>query len=527
VGGQGWQPLAIVTTSLLVITTAAVKAWRGKRPEWLLDALLGISTAAITLLVVADPTAGISVVTFAFAWVSMLTFYYLSAGRASLQLAWMAFAYGIGLQAAGRFDMVIWLGPLASLWAVASFVGLAKIRTDVLIGYLSDAATRDPLTALFNRRGFENKFHDFIAEADKTSGELSVLMGDVDYFKRVNDDFGHDVGDQVLCEVAMLLLISVEDDAIVARVGGEEFAVLLPGVDSAGARKIAEDLRSEIQNAFLAREEGVTMSFGVVSRTSENETVDHLIRTGSRALYAAKEMGRNRSVTYSDEVQSVLTRANIRREEQSRTHLATLLTLAEALDLRDESTAAHSNTVASYAEWMAIELGLEASLVERLRLAGMLHDIGKIGVPDSVLLKPGKLDANEWAQMRAHPEIGARLLNHAEYADIRGWVLAHHERPDGRGYPFGLSGDAIPLGARILSVADAYEAMTADRVYRKSLGHEVARQELHACTGTQFDADVVAAFLRVLEIQGIGMAPVTVDAEYPPLPTSEDEDLAA
>jgi putative nucleotidyltransferase with HDIG domain len=172
--------------------------------------------------------------------------------------------------------------------------------------------------------------------------------------------------------------------------------------------------------------------------------------------------------------------------------------LAETLDLRDVSTARHSHTVGRYAEEIARAIGLPGDRVERIRAAGVLHDIGKLGVADAVLQKPGPLNDDEWADMRRHPELGARILDHANLRDISGWVLAHHERLDGRGYPHGLAGEAIPLEARILAVADGYEAMTADRPYRAGLGHDAARDELRACSGTQFDALVVDAFMDVL-----------------------------
>src|SRR3954470_22373873 len=172
--------------------------------------------------------------------------------------------------------------------------------------------------------------------------------------------------------------------------------------------------------------------------------------------------------------------------------------LAETLDLRDVSTARHSQTVGRYAEGIARALDLSEERVQRIRAAGVLHDVGKLGIADAVLQKPGPLTDEEWADMRRHPELGARILEHANLRDISGWVLAHHERVDGRGYPHGLAGDAIPLEARILAVADAYEAMTADRAYRPALGHDAAQAELLACAGTQFDERVVDAFMKVL-----------------------------
>jgi putative nucleotidyltransferase with HDIG domain len=201
-------------------------------------------------------------------------------------------------------------------------------------------------------------------------------------------------------------------------------------------------------------------------------------------------------------VQGILAIGNQNGSDRDHAHLATVLNLAEALDMRDTGTARHSQTVGRYCELMARELGLPAEQVERVRVAGVLHDIGKIGVPDAILRKPGPLDEDEYEQMKKHPEIGARILGGSGLNDIRSWILAHHERPDGRGYPSRLADADIPLEAKILAVADAYEAMTSDRVYRKSIGVRAAREQLEECSGSQFDPEVVAAFLRVLDRTG-------------------------
>ena len=182
----------------------------------------------------------------------------------------------------------------------------------------------------------------------------------------------------------------------------------------------------------------------------------------------------------------------------TRTMTATLVSLAEALDLRDTGTADHSRTVGGYCALIAAQLGLPADRVRRIEIAGVLHDIGKIGLPDAILQKPGPLGKAELAEIRTHPEIGAQILSGRGLEDLRDWVLAHHERPDGKGYPRGLSDADIPLEAKILAVADAYEAMTADRVYRAGIEERAARAELLRCSGEQFDARVVAAFLAVL-----------------------------
>lgn len=194
---------------------------------------------------------------------------------------------------------------------------------------------------------------------------------------------------------------------------------------------------------------------------------------------------------------AIVRRSRDRTEQRAR--ITATVGLARALDLRDQYTAEHSDTVSRYAAAMARELGLEGWRVERIRLAGLLHDVGKIGIPDAVLLKPSGLTDEEWDLMRRHPEMGAQMLDSRALRDIRRWVLAHHERPDGRGYPAGLSGEAIPLEARILAVADAFEAMTANRVYRAGMPVEAAVAELNRCSGTQFDPRVVDAFVAALD----------------------------
>jgi len=214
-------------------------------------------------------------------------------------------------------------------------------------------------------------------------------------------------------------------------------------------------------------------------------------------MYLAKRLGRDRSVIYSTEVSHSLVSQTIDTPPKIE-HVPAVLILAETLDLRDTGTALHSQTVGRYAEMIAGALGLAEERVNRIRLAGLLHDIGKIGVPDPILRKPAALDEDESEEMRKHPELGARILAGANLEDVSQWVLAHHERPDGTGYPMGLSGEEIPLEAKILAVADAFEAMTAERVYSPPIPVPVAVGELERCAGAQFDADIVETFIACL-----------------------------
>ena len=250
-----------------------------------------------------------------------------------------------------------------------------------------------------------------------------------------------------------------------------------------------------MKEAFAEELVPITFSFGIAGYPHHGTDIDALLGAADRALYTAKELGRDRTVIYSAEIAAV----GMRPGGGGEMHLTTLLSLAEALDLRDTGTADHCQTVGRHAELTARELGLHSFQVERVRLAGVLHDIGKIGLSDTILRKAGPLSDEEWTEMRRHPEIGARILAASEFDDIREWVLSHHERPDGRGYPRGLRDEEIPLEAKILAVADAYEAMTSDRVYRAAIGRDAARAELRRGAGGQFDVRVVQAFLAVVD----------------------------
>jgi putative nucleotidyltransferase with HDIG domain len=203
-------------------------------------------------------------------------------------------------------------------------------------------------------------------------------------------------------------------------------------------------------------------------------------------------------VISSAEVPGILARPT-RGSDDAHVELATLLSLAEALDVRDTGNTTHCHRVARFAELVARELGLPPESVERIRLAGILHDVGRVGVPDSLMRKSGPLSEDEWARVRSHPEIGARMVETTDFEDIRAWILFHHERPDGRGYPEGRDAARdVPLEARIIGVADAYEAMTSERPYRQALDPDEAAEELRRGAGRQFDEQVVEALLRVV-----------------------------
>jgi diguanylate cyclase (GGDEF)-like protein/putative nucleotidyltransferase with HDIG domain len=387
--------------------------------------------------------------------------------------------------------------PSVCALVLAGFALHQRRRIGALRARIADSSRTDPLTGLFNRRAFEELLEMELERAARGGNPLSVIVGDIDGFRAVNERHGHAAGDLVLQAVAQNALKWKRRIDLAARIGGEEFALLLPETDERGAFIVAERLRRATHRGVVGGAPGVTFSFGVATARSHATDGVGVLRAADGATAVAKELGGDRTVIYSDEVARMVAETGGHAGEELQ--LATVIALAEALDIRDTGTGQHSHTVGRYSELMARELGFDEERVERVRLAGVLHDIGKIGISDRVLSKPGPLDADEWQEMRTHPEIGARLLSRAEFEDLRAWILAHHERPDGLGYPHKLSGDEIPLEARILAVADAYEAMTANRCYRPALGEGAARAELEGGAGTQFDARVVAAFLRALD----------------------------
>ncbi len=286
-----------------------------------------------------------------------------------------------------------------------------------------------------------------------------------------------------------------------ACTGDSSFALALPDTDESGALVLAERLRGAIAKAFSEPPQP-SVCFGIASFPRHGRSPDALLGAASRAVQAARAVGGDRTLIEGVETLSAIVCVG-NGDAASDQRLEILLALAETVDIRDQGIGGHSQTVGRHAEQIARELGFPVKTADRVRLAGMLHDVGKVGVPGAVLRKPGPLDEAEREQVRKHAEIGARLIDDPQFADVREWVLAHQERPDGHGYPHGLKADEIPLEARILAVADAYESMTSVRPYRAAMTHESAQAILSACAGTEFDKRVVAAFMRVLEREGL------------------------
>ena len=445
-----------------------------------------------------------------YVWLGVLAFYFLSRWQAAIMVALMGGAYAGVLHTVPNIQAhQRWLTTMGITVIAGMLISFVRDRVQELVTRLTDAARTDPLTGLLNRRALEELFELELERSGRTGRPLSVIVGDLDRFKIVNDRLGHQHGDQTLQALAGELGRWKRRIDMVARVGGEEFALLLPETDERGAFLVAERLRRATKRLFADGPFQLTISFGVASFPDHGDDAEGLLRAADQALYAAKNMGRDRSVIFSPEISRMLSEPN-GNGSFDELRLATVLSVAEALDIRDTGNVNHSQAVGRYAHMAAEELGLDPDRAERVRLAGLLHDVGKIGVSEAMLIKPGPLDEEEWAEMRTHPEIAGRLLAGTDFEDLRSWILAHHERMDGNGYPHGLAGGDIPLEARILAVADAWEAMTADRAYSGPLNEEAAREELIAGSGTQFDGKVVEAFLRALDRRPRPPAPAAV-----------------
>ena len=353
-------------------------------------------------------------------------------------------------------------------------------------------ALTDPLTGLGNHRHFHERLQRELVAAEEASMPLSLCLIDVDDFKRINDQHGHPAGDRVLSQVAARLRQGGE----AFRLGGDEFAVLLPDHDEPTALETATSIVERLRSMELDRSERITVSAGLATFPVQGVGRDELIRLADSALYWAKEHGKNRVRIYRPEVVELAELKKLASSGADRAaRFRAAASLAKAVDARDVYTGSHSERVSDLAARVAERMGLAQEIVELTRLAASLHDLGKLAIPEEILRKPGPLTDPERLVLERHPQIGYRMLESLGVDPVAEWVLHHHERWDGTGYPDGLHEEDIPLGARIIFVADAFDAMTNDRVYQGKLSVGAALDELERCAGTQFDPYAVAALV--------------------------------
>ncbi len=352
---------------------------------------------------------------------------------------------------------------------------------------LAEAALVDSLTGLRNHRAFEEDLARELQRQSRSGRVLSLVMLDVENLKTVNDTLGHQEGDERLKSLAHALRRAARASDAAYRLGGDEFALLLPETNAWGSFQFVQRLQASL--AASPVDTRVSVAAGVAD-TIGLETRDSVIRRASLALLEAKRSDRG-VLVYSEEFEPAVRELDEESEEQHKRTLATAL--AQAVDAKDSGTRSHCETVSLLCVLIAEELGFEPRRIAELRLAGLLHDVGKIGIPDAILQKPAKLADEEFEVMKTHSALGHSIVKAAGREQEAYWILHHHERPDGRGYPDGLRGDEVPLESRIILVGDAFEAITADRPYRKQASVAEALAELERHAGTQFDPQCVAA----------------------------------
>ena len=389
---------------------------------------------------------------------------------------------------------------LAVLWERSPFLATALVGPLVAIALYQRSvhsalkamrlALTDPLTGLGNHRHFHERLEHDLDKAQEEGFPLTLCLLDIDNFKQINDRYGHPTGDRVLAQVATRLRQGGE----AFRLGGDEFALLLPRRDEHEGLSVARSIIERMAETEVDVGEVLNMSAGVATYPQHGVERTELVRVADSALYLAKEQGKNTVRVYRPDVIELVELQRLAEGPDRAARLRAAASLAHAVDARDAYTGSHSYMVGELAARVATRMNLDSESIELTRLAGSLHDLGKLAIPEEILRKPGPLNEAERLVLERHPQIGYRMLDSLGVEPVATWVLHHHERWDGNGYPEQKIGTEIPLGARILFVADAYDAMTTDRVYRGRLSHDRAIAELERCAGTQFDPDVVAAF---------------------------------
>ncbi len=430
---------------------------------------------------------------------------------------------------------------------MTAFITQASLTLENARHYLQakELAATDPITDLPNHRTLKERLDAELERTRRGNGTITALMLDLDHFKDFNDAFGHAAGDEALREIAEILRSCLRPRDFAARYAGEEFVVLLPATTLDDGIRVANRILEKVAGLAGTAEtrlpSPVTVSIGVAAYPEHGGDRDQLLQAADLAMYMAKHLGRNRVCSADDldsqqsmkaivgkmidwlevstmrpgpqlvaDLEQRLARLASSKaapaefgldDEIDRTQdytIQAVTALATTIDAKDHYTDGHSRQVSILCAALAQNIGLEEETIETIRIGGLLHDIGKIGISETILHKPGYLNAEEQAIMRAHPTIGARILAPIAALDaVTPLVRHHHERWDGKGYPEHLVGEAIPLGARIIAICDAYESMVSDHPYRRGLGHDDAVRQLSAGAGAQFDPKLVEAFLSM------------------------------
>lgn len=385
---------------------------------------------------------------------------------------------------------------------------------------LESIALKDPLTELYNNRYVVERLSSEFERSKRSFAPLSLLLIDLDYFKSINDSYGHDFGDKVLVQVAKLLKSGLRANDIVARWGGEEFMIILPDITSNNAAIVARKILRLFHSQGFGDEKNIVnlkCSIGLVSYPEDPLfNSKEMAEAVEKSVFKVKAAGGDGMGSYIhgllkdsektpisdkerllDSLKKKMSFFSIKGEESI---LEAIYSLSKSLELKDHPTRRHSEKTVHYAVMLAQRFGMSEREIENVRRASILHDIGKLGIPDDVLLKKGPLTPAEFEVIKKHPKIAVEIMSAADFLkESIPYVLHHHERYDGKGYPDGLKGEDIPLGAQIISIVDVYDALTEDRPYRKAMTNEEAIKIIHDGTGTQFSPKIVEEFLNLLK----------------------------
>ena len=412
------------------------------------------------------------------------------------------------------------------LSVLTDYLTLFVINKD-LLERVNKNLNMDSLTGLQNHRGFQETLSNKLIEAERENHPLSVIIFDINNIAQINREYGHAKGDEIIKLVANKIKENIRAVDIAGRYGGDEIAIILPDFDNSEASYIAEYMNYTISCCLVDDVGPVKVSIGLATYPTCTKEQEKLLIMAEQAMFLSKSKGYKNgmsmlvnaqnidfwSTTSLDSFAAVVAKRHsqwgINFEEElvnrfhadsinSNSHMVEVVTsLAGAIDAKDTYTKGHSTSVSRYAEALARALNLPENEVERIKLGALLHDVGKIGIPESVLGKQGKLTDEEWEIMKQHPSIGVtKVLKPIEsLADLIPLVEHHHEHWDGSGYPHGLKGEQIPLGARIISIADCFHALISDRPYRKGLGMDKAIEIMRVGAGIQWDKALVRKFL--------------------------------